>query len=110
MEKVYDLKLTPQELEAVLELASKALDKAKAGTEAEIIMGAVKDKTGLLLHVVEAVEDVHKLTDNYNTQMQNAKLARTAAWNAYNNAVKGVHIDADGVARDADGIPVLPFE
>lgn len=108
--KVFDLKLTPQELEAVYELASKALDKAKAGTEAEIVMGAVKDKTGLLLHVVEAVEEVYKTTDKYNSQIHNAKIARQAAWNAYKNAVKGVHIDADGVARDADGIPVLPFE
>lgn len=110
MEKVYDLKLTPQELEAVLELASKALDKAKAGTEAEIIMGAVKDKTGLLLHVVEAVGAARKTADKCNNQMHNAKIARQAAWNAYKNAVKGVHIDADGTARDADGIPVLPFE
>ena len=110
MEKVYDLKLTPQELEAVLELASKALYKAKEGTETAEIMGAVKDKTGLLLHVVEAVEAARKTTDKCNNQMHNAKIARQAAWNAYHNAVKGVHIDADGVARDADGFPVLPFE
>lgn len=110
MDKVYELKLKHQELEAVFELVSKALDKAEAGTEAEEIMGAVKDKTGLLLHVVEADENVRKLTDDYNSQVQNAKLERQSAWYAYKNAVKGVHIDGDGVERDADGIPVLPFE
>lgn len=110
MDKWYDLKLTPSELEAVMELASKALDKAKEGTETAEIMGAIKDKAGLLLHVVEACEAMRATVKKCETMQHNAKMARKAAWAAYDNAVKGVTVDADGVARDADGVPILPFD
>lgn len=115
MAQRYDLKLTPQEVGAVavgMRHMADMMDK-RGDAEAVAIKAAaltIETKARLLQNVIAASDRYTKVVEKSNHNNHNAKLARQSAWAEYENAVRGVTVGADGVARDADGIPILPFE
>lgn len=101
MDRLYDFKLTQRELAEIMAAASKVWEKG-VELEALAVVTKIKEKAAALLTYIDAKETEDKTGQEYMA----AKRARQMAFKSYGDTVKG----GDDIARDTDGIPILPFD
>ena len=105
MERVYEFKLTRRELAEIMAAASKVWEKG-VEPEALAVVSGIQDKAAALLAYMDANERERQAKND----AFKAKKARQKAYEEYKRVMGDADGAGDGIVRDADGIPVLPFE